>query len=510
MLKHPDFVWKPAHTHIIAGLVKELNEAPILHHPRYDQEFTLHTDASNVGIGGILSQTSNIVGYYSRKLSEAESRYPVIEKEALAIVSSLIYFKNIVYGANINVYTDHSNLSFIYTNKSQRILRWQILLSEFNIEINYIKGNLNQGADYLSRNLLLRVNAELDREEEQTLEYEPKVVTEHETDEKDTQVIKAWHNELNHAGQNKLYYTLKPILSMGRLKEKVNKVVATCAECQQSKNYKSKGQSTEGKITSKGPFHKIAADIVGLIDNEEVNDVITGNKYYLLTIIDIYTRWSEIIILNDIHAENVTNKFEREWLHRYPRPDKVITDRGTQFMSFQFKKLLKDCEIKHRPTLAYNPTGNAVCERFHREINHGLRIYHEQTIENKISLITNAHRSTYHTGLKKTPTEAVFGMNKFTRKAFTIAPQEDNTSSTQIDEHSIESPQTRAENLIGKQILIKNLNKSRLENPWIGPFPVIEQNDERNMILIETGRNQQWISKRRIKKYREGEQDVMI
>ncbi|XP_064095243.1 uncharacterized protein LOC135207448 [Macrobrachium nipponense] len=111
--------------------------------------FIIAVDASDVGIGGVLFQRSDDgevrpVSYYSRKLLEAERKYSTIEKEALALVRTLVHFKPYVtnFSFPIEIWTDHNPLVFIERMKgsNQRILRWALQLQEFNLIIIHLKG----------------------------------------------------------------------------------------------------------------------------------------------------------------------------------------------------------------------------------------------------------------------------------------------------------------------------------------------------------------------------------
>ncbi|XP_068209304.1 uncharacterized protein [Palaemon carinicauda] len=122
--------------------------------------FIIAVDASDVGIGGVLFQRSDDgevrpVSYYSRKLLEAERKYSTIEKEALALVRTLVHFKPYVtnFSFPIEIWTDHNPLVFIERMKgsNQRILRWALQLQEFNLIIRHIKGVDNCIPDALSR-----------------------------------------------------------------------------------------------------------------------------------------------------------------------------------------------------------------------------------------------------------------------------------------------------------------------------------------------------------------------
>ena len=164
--------WKNEHSEILKKIIQEIKQQPCLSHPDYTKPFILQSDASNIGVGSILLQENKIIGIFSKKLNEAQQNYTVAEKEALAIVLSLQFFKNIVYNSKIKVLTDHSNLTFLTSSTLQRCQRWKIALSEFNLEIEYIPGINNNCADSLSRAFLsLDLNSETSLE----LQYQVKI-----------------------------------------------------------------------------------------------------------------------------------------------------------------------------------------------------------------------------------------------------------------------------------------------------------------------------------------------
>ena len=102
-----------------------------LAHPNYKKPFTIDTDASDYGIGLILSQKNeqNIeqpVAYYSRALSKPERRYAVTRKEMLALVDSLKHFRIYLLGRKLTVFTDHSALQWLrdFKEPSGQVARW--------------------------------------------------------------------------------------------------------------------------------------------------------------------------------------------------------------------------------------------------------------------------------------------------------------------------------------------------------------------------------------------------
>ena len=100
--------------------------------PEFEKPFKLETDASNFGIGGILSQNpkNDSVwqpnGYYAKHLSKAERNYSASERELLAVVKSIEHFKQFLYGQRFTVVTDHQPLQWLMTvkNPAARLARW--------------------------------------------------------------------------------------------------------------------------------------------------------------------------------------------------------------------------------------------------------------------------------------------------------------------------------------------------------------------------------------------------
>ena len=115
------------------------------------------TDASNEGAGAILSQgeigKDHPIAFASRSLNYAERNYSNTEKELLAIVWGVRYFRPYLYGTKFTIVTDHKPLTWIVSVKDlgSRLLRWRIKLEEYQYEIVFKKGVANTNADALSR-----------------------------------------------------------------------------------------------------------------------------------------------------------------------------------------------------------------------------------------------------------------------------------------------------------------------------------------------------------------------
>ena len=114
-------------------------------------------DASNNAVGAILGQRIDgnpVVTYYaSQTLGGAQVNYSTTEKELLAIVFALEKFRTYILGSKIIVFSDHAALKYLLTKKESkaRLIRWILLLQEFDLEIRDRPEKENVAADHLSR-----------------------------------------------------------------------------------------------------------------------------------------------------------------------------------------------------------------------------------------------------------------------------------------------------------------------------------------------------------------------
>ena len=109
--KAGDLVWSSAQQTAFEKIKRMLAEAPTLSFFDPRKEVTIHTDASEIGIGAILSQGGQPVAYHYHALSPTEQRYATVEKECLAIVSACLKFDHLIFGeAKIRILSDHKPL----------------------------------------------------------------------------------------------------------------------------------------------------------------------------------------------------------------------------------------------------------------------------------------------------------------------------------------------------------------------------------------------------------------
>lgn len=128
--KNSKWNWQSSHEDSFKLLKDYIATAPVLAFPVIGKCFTIDTDASNTGIGGVCSQTidgvEKVLGYYSRKLTKEEKNYCVTRKELLAVVDTVKHFHKYLYGQKFTVRTDHAALKWLINlkNAEGQLARW--------------------------------------------------------------------------------------------------------------------------------------------------------------------------------------------------------------------------------------------------------------------------------------------------------------------------------------------------------------------------------------------------
>ena len=131
--------------------------APIMVAPKWDQGFEIMCDASDFAMGAVLGQRKEkifrTIYYASRTFKEAQENYSTTEKEMLAIVFPCEKFRQYILGSHVIIHTDHAAIKYLMSKKEAkpRLIRWVLLLQEFDLEIKDKNGCDNVIADHLSR-----------------------------------------------------------------------------------------------------------------------------------------------------------------------------------------------------------------------------------------------------------------------------------------------------------------------------------------------------------------------
>ena len=149
--------WSEAQERAYSLLKEYLLQEPVLKLPDLSKPFVLRTDASGVGVAAVLLQENDgklyPVGYASKKLNLTEARYPIIEKECLAVVWGIKRFKLYLAGRRFTLQTDHKPLKYLKdaSYQNDRVFRWAVAVQEYSFRVEDIPGRENIGADFLSR-----------------------------------------------------------------------------------------------------------------------------------------------------------------------------------------------------------------------------------------------------------------------------------------------------------------------------------------------------------------------
>jgi len=113
--------WTEEHQNAFDEMKKVIAKETLLAFPDFTKPFEIHTDASKIQLGACISQNNQPIAFYSRKLNDAQTRYTTTERELLSIVETLKEFKNILWGQQIIIHTDHENLTYKQLN-SEHVL----------------------------------------------------------------------------------------------------------------------------------------------------------------------------------------------------------------------------------------------------------------------------------------------------------------------------------------------------------------------------------------------------
>ncbi|XP_063369336.1 retrovirus-related Pol polyprotein from transposon 412 [Cydia amplana] len=384
-----------------------IQNAALLAHPSHHAPLAIFSDASDKAAGASLNQFINDtwqpLGYFSKKFSDAQTRYSTFDRELLAIYLSTKHFRKMFEGRELIIFTDHKPLTYAFTktsnnNESPRRTRQLLYISEFTTDIRHIPGTQNAAADALSRIEAIASPSPIDYEqlsraqerdsdtirslaqqdnlsmkqvtipgttvklycETSTPHLRPYVPEEHRR-----AAFNAVHN-ISHPGIKTSRKLVAQRYFWPGLNADVGKWAKVCVHCQRAKIQR----HTTSPISSFPPttrFEHIHIDLVGPLPTTA-----SGHRY-LLTMIDRSTRWPEAIPLCEITAEEVAKALYEGWISRFGCPATITTDQGRQFESRVFASLTRLLGVERTRTTPYHAQANGICERFHRSLKAALK-----------------------------------------------------------------------------------------------------------------------------------------
>ena len=411
--------------HAFSVLKDKLVSAPIVVAPDWSYPFELMCDASDYAIGAVLGQKREkifqVIYYASRTLNDAQLNYATTEKELLAIVFAFDKFRPYLIGNKVVVHTDHSAIKYLMTKKDAkpRLIRWVLLLQEFDVEIKDKKGTENLVADHLSRLEGAKddvpVNDEFPDEKLLAIKdkraipwfadfvnylvakvippefnyqqkkrffahlkhyyWEEPILYRHCAD----QVIRRcvpedeMHSILNHChtlpcgghfgGQRTAAKVLQSGFYWPSLFKDANLFVSTCDKCQRMGNISRKDEPPMHPILEVELFDLWGIDFMGPFPGSYSN-------LYILLVVDYVSKWVEAIPTRTNDAKVVAQFLRSNIFSRFGTPRTLITDNGTHFCNKVIDKVLQKYGVRHSTSLAYHPQSNGQAEVSNREIKY--------------------------------------------------------------------------------------------------------------------------------------------
>jgi hypothetical protein len=449
-------------------------------------------------------------------------------------------------------------------------MRWQLIIKEFNPELIYIKGEKNVVADALTRLDILHTTPTLlphnpvhhayiaeyygnghNEIKEDTYPLKFKIIQREQ--QKDTALVQKlsnnntystttyhgggkertlitkdnkicipksltqrvtdWYHEfLCHPGETRTEATIRQHFTWPGMRQQVQKTIKTCDICQRAKRSTKKYGHLPLKTVEINPWSILCVDLIGPYTIPIKGKTDKKNTLWAVTMIDPATSWFEIKPISEKSSLNITNAVEIAWLTRYPWPETLICDRGTEFLNNFAKEVHNTYGITQNTATVRNPQANAILERIHQTLGNILRTYElyntEQDLEDAWSGILAAAsfalRATIHTTLQATPMQVVFGRDAMLQSKFNI-----DWTAIKERKRKIAAANNRRENAkciphtysINDQILILTDNKSKYGRPeTLGPYTITKIN-KNGTVRYRKGAVEDSINIRNVKPY---------
>jgi len=458
-----DSKWGDAQREAWRTLKDELSNPLILAAPRSNAPKRVMTDASDYGVGGVLLQQNDDgiwqpVSFTSRKLKDVETRYTVTEKECLAVVHSLRKWRHYLHGVpTFTVVTDHIALKWLMNLKDPRgrLARWMLEVQDFDFHIEYAPGATLTVPDTLSRDAVgepfcIRCRERVKLVSEKTREL-PTVeairsgqeneygcieeyVKQNESfimDEDDMlckmdgkrirvvvptllreDVLRYFHGSkaCGHYGVARTSYRIKERFWWPTWKSDVTAHVKKCVNCSVQ------NLSRPGKQGKMKMWHPVRRFQVMAVDVLEVSPRSRDGNIKVLVMGDLFTRYVWAVPIRDEKAPTVALVILNEWMLRFGPPERMLSDRGKNFVSEIILELCERVGTRKIFTSPYHPQTDGFVERFNRTIMRDIRAYvsiEEDDWDQHVALACFRYNTTVNEATGMSPYRAVFGIDAF-------------------------------------------------------------------------------------------------
>lgn len=372
--KETKFEWSPKEENIFKQIKNQWKRNLELFVPDMEGDFTLETDASDIGLGACLRQNDKPVAYASRTLSGSEKNYGITEREVLASLWAMEKFEYYLVGKRFKLVTDHKAIEFIRTKLefgSPRIQRWFYRFQKFDFEVEYRKGTEMITADALSRGL--PVKSSLYSLTSKVLDTKEKILEHHEL--------------LNHRKKIKEDLKKKGILVSQNM---IDSALEQCMVCLK----KDRKHIKPGKfIYTFLPGERVAVDILEI---KKGDLVILG--------IDFFSRKVYGKALKSKNSGKILEFIKN--IHDKLPIKCLVTDNGKEFNNEMLNNYCRENNIERVFTIPYYHQSNGRIERANRTVREALKHARGPT-KKVLANVIASYNKTYHRGIGMSPDEAL-------------------------------------------------------------------------------------------------------
>lgn len=506
---------------------KALANTTSLSHFEEKSTIILTCDSADCGVAAVLSvaDCNNIrkpVAFASKKLNETQMKYPILEKEAFAIVFGVSKFYEYLFGHKFILETDNEALTKILGPKhgipkmaARRLQYWSIFLSGFNYEIKHIKSK-NNPADYLSRVVTggqensCEVNEIINKSfESNTVNYInasnlnvlnwKTIQNETKNDKILCDVLRycrdGWPEKNDLGDEYESYFRKKNEISLEKecllwgYRVIIPKNVR--ANVMQELHASHLGINRMKEISRSyfwwpeidKDIEDITSNCINCLQNHKnpVKNKLTmwpqppsvwhrihadflGPLYskMFLVIVDAYSKWPEAFIMNNITAQKTIEVFKSIFV-RYGYPLHLVTDNGPTWTSEEFKCFCKVTGIKQSFSPPYHPATNGLAERFVESFkSHVTKIVESgKKLEYACNLFLFDYRCTNHKTTGQSPAKLMLGRELRCRFSL-LRPS---TASTNIDFEQVKLTINSKNNLkffsVGQKVMAQDMRKTK-------------------------------------------------
>lgn len=422
-----EIFWNKEAENAFHYLKDRLCQAPTLAFPSNNETFILDTDASENGMGAVLSQRmknneERVISYASNKFSSTQKNYCATRRELLAVITYLKMFRHYLVGRKFIVRTDHESLIWLLNWKnptSKQYFAWIEQIMEYDFQIEHRKGSDHINADILSRiptcvqcfrkhvgskqrktskNIRI-VYASMKNKQRNSSNIKEIKTAEGEN------ITKIFHDRLGHIGGSKIFNILRNLYVWSNMKYSIYEITKNCKICLKRKCGNNMNVPKR-KMHSEYPFQAVSVDITGPLPPTK-----KGNRF-ILAIIDNYTRFPVLIPLSSQTSFEVTTAIQNHWFYLFGSPDCIHSDRGTSFLSKEMSDLMKKWNVKHTTSSPYYPQGNSIVERLFKTVKDMIYcITYQERIEwdQCLKQIEFSLRYCENSSTKLSPFEALLG-----------------------------------------------------------------------------------------------------